>query len=121
MSGAGTLAAAQPAPDPIASVRAFAEQYQGDAPSLVAHEAYVQNVTYRTGRAAHRVTTAELVMVRLQGAAGWISFRDVLSVDKRPIGDRQARLLKLLQSPQPTAQAQAREIARFNLGTLTRT
>ncbi len=45
MSGAGAPAAAQSAPDAIASVRAFAEQYQRDAPSLVAHEEYVQNAT----------------------------------------------------------------------------
>ncbi len=64
-------------------------------------------------------------MVRLQGAAGWVSFRDVLTVNKRPVRDRQERLLKLLQSPEPNALAQARSIAqesaRFNLGRLTRT
>jgi len=125
LSGAHAPAAAQSAPDAIASVRAFAEQYQREAPSLVAHEEYAQNATNRTGRAAHRVTTAELVMVRLQGAAGWVSFRDVLTVDKRPVGDRQERLLKLLQSTQPNALAQARgiaeESARFNLGSVSRT
>jgi hypothetical protein len=64
-------------------------------------------------------------MVRLQGAAGWVTFRDVLTVDKRPIRDREERLLKLLQSPQANALAQARRIAdesaRFNLGRITRT
>jgi hypothetical protein len=117
--------AAQSAPDPIASVRAFAEQYQRDAPSLVAHEEYVQNATFGTRSARHQVTTAELVMVRLQANAGWVSFRDVLTVNKRPIGNRQERLLKLLQSPQPDALTQARAIAqesaRFNLGSVTRT
>jgi hypothetical protein len=125
MPGAGAPAAAQSAPDAIASVRAFAEQYQREAPSLVAFEEYVQNATYQRGTASHRVTTAELVMVRLQGAAGWVSFRDVLTVDKRPVGDREERLLKLLQSPGPSALTQARRIAqesaRFNLGNITRT
>src|SRR5688500_496092 len=109
MSGAGTLAAAQPAADALARVRAFAEQYQRDAPSLVAHEDYVQNATatYPRRTAAHKVTTAELVMVRLQAGAGWISFRDVLTVNKRLVGDRQERLLKLLQSTEPSALAQA--------------
>jgi hypothetical protein len=122
---AAAPAAAQPAPDPIASVRAFAQQYQRDAPSLVAFEEYVQNATDRKGIAEHQVTTAELVMVRLPGAASWISFRDVLTVNKRPVRDREERLLKLLQSPQATALAQARRIAqesaRFNLGRITRT
>ncbi len=64
-------------------------------------------------------------MVRLQSAAGWITFRDVLTVNKRPIRDREERLLKLLQSPEASALAQARRIAqesaRFNLGRITRT
>lgn len=117
--------AAQSATDAVASVRAFAERYRRDAPSLVAHEEYVQNATYRTRAAEHHVLTAELVMVRLQGAAGWVSFRDVLTVNKRTVSDRQERLLKLLQSPQPDALTQARgiarESARFNLGSITRT
>ena len=64
-------------------------------------------------------------MVRLPGAAGWVSFRDVMTVDKRAVGDRQERLLQLLQSPASNALAQARRIAqesaRFNLGRITRT
>ena len=125
MPGAGAPAAAQSAPDAIASVRAFAEQYQREAPSLVVFEEYVQNATYQRGTASNRVTTAELVMVRLQSAAGWITFRDVLTVDKRQVHDREERLLKLLQSPEASALAQARRIAqesaRFNLGRITRT
>jgi hypothetical protein len=125
VSGAGTPAAAQPAPDAVASVRAFAERYQRDAPSLVAHEEYVQNATYGSARGRQQVTTAALVMVRLQGAASWVTFRDVLTVNKRSVGDREERLLKLLQSPEPDALTQARKIAqesaRFNLGSVTRT
>jgi hypothetical protein len=125
IAGAGAPAAAQSVPDAIASVRAFAQQYQREAPSLVAFEDYVQNATFRAVTGKQQVTTAELVMVRLPGAAGWVSFRDVLTVDKRPVRDREERLLKLLQSPEPSALAQARRIAeesaRFNLGRITRT
>jgi hypothetical protein len=125
MPGAGAPVAAQSAPDAIASVRAFAQQYQREAPSLVAFEEYVQDATDRRGIAEHQVTTAELVMVRLQGAASWVTFRDVLTVNKRPVRDREERLLKLLQSPEPNALTQARKIAqesaRFNLGRITRT
>lgn len=125
MTGATAPVTAQSAADAIARVQAFAAQYQREAPSLVAREEYVQNATYRSGRAEHQVLTAELVMVRLQGAAGWISFRDVLTVNKRRVSDREERLLKLLQSPAPNALAQARQIAqegaRFNLGSITRT
>ena len=123
--GVTAPAAGQPVPDGIALVRAFAEQYLREAPSLVTREEYIQNATYRAGAGKQQITTAELVMVRLQGSAGWISFRDVLTVDKRTIGDRQERLLKLLQSEEPSALAQARKIAqesaRFNLGSITRT
>src|SRR6185436_10940598 len=101
LTGATAPVAAQSAPDAIARVRAFAEQYQRDAPSLVAREDYVQNATYSGRPAEHQVLTAELVMVRLQGAAGWISFRDVLTVNQRRVSDREERLLKLLQSPAP--------------------
>jgi hypothetical protein len=125
MPGAGAPAAGQPAPDAVASVRAFAAQYLRNAPSLVAREAYVQDATLRSGMPEHQVTTAELVMVRLPDSAGWISFRDVLTVNERPVRDRQERLLTLLQSPEPSALAQARKIAqesaRFNLGRITRT
>jgi hypothetical protein len=89
------------------SVRAFAQQYQREAPSLVAFEEYVQNATDRRGIPEQQVTTAELVMVRLQSATSWITFRDVLTVNKRAVRDREERLLKLLQSPEAGALAQA--------------
>lgn len=125
LSGAPAPVAEQSAADAIARVRAFAERYHHDAPSLVAHEEYVQNATYGTRTAEHQVTTADLVMVRLPADAGWVAFRDVLTVNKRPVRDREERLLALLQSPEPSALAQARRIAqesaRFNLGRITRT
>jgi len=123
--GAASPVAAQSAPEALARVRAFAEQYQREARPIVAHEEYVQNATYSRGTGRHQVTTAELVMVRLPGDAGSVWFRDVLTVDKRQVRDREDRLLKLLQSPEPSALAQARKIAqesaRFNLGSVTRT
>jgi hypothetical protein len=135
--------AAQPAPGLLDRVQAFAERYRREAPSLVVEERYLQNVTLRRDLDAgassqpnqltrplpntpqHREMTSELVMVRLPGTAGWVTLRDVLVVDKRRLRDREERLLKLLQSPQPDAFARAselaRESARFNLGRITRT
>jgi hypothetical protein len=125
MPGAAAPVAAQSAPDAIGAVRAFAAQYQREAPSLVAHEEYVQNATFGTRSGRQQITTAELVMVKLPAGAGWTWFRDVLTVDKRQVRDREQRLLKLLQSPEPDALDQARKIAqesaRFNLGSITRT
>jgi hypothetical protein len=133
--------AAQPSPSPLERVQAFAERYQREAPSLVVEERYLQSVTRDPDARAsggpnqltrplpamplHREMTSELVMVRLPGTAGWVMLRDVLVVDKRRLRDREERLLKLLQSPQPDAFAQAaqlaRESARFNLGRVVRT
>jgi hypothetical protein len=117
--------AAQPAPSLLDRVQAFAERYRREAPSLVAEEHYLQNVTYTRGTPQHREMTSELVMVRLPGSAGWMTMRDVLVVDKRRLGNREERLLKLLQSPEADAFARAselaRESARFNLGRVTRT
>lgn len=120
-------------------MQAFATRYQRDAPSLVAEERYLQNITYSradtrgtswSGNPAPPVTesremTSELVMVRLAGSSGWVSLRDVLTVDKRRIRDREERLLNLLRSPDSSAFAQAsklaEESARFNLGRVRRT
>lgn len=117
--------AAQSSPTLLDRVQAFAERYQREAPSLVGEEHYRQNLTPTRGTPRHREMTSELVMVRLPGSAGWVSLRDVQVVDKRRLHDREERLLKLLQSPQADALAQAselaRESARFNLGRLTRT
>jgi hypothetical protein len=117
--------AAQPAPSLLDRVHAFADRYKREAPSLVAEERYLQNVTYTRGAPRHREMTSELVMVRLPGSAGWMMLRDVLVVDKRRLRDHEERLLTLLQSPQPDAFARAselaRESARFNLGRIVRT
>jgi hypothetical protein len=116
---------AQPGPGLLERVQAFAERYQREAPSLVVEERYLQNVTYTRGTPAHREMTSELVMVRLPGSAGWVALRDVLVVNNRRLRDREERLLKLLQSPQADAFTRAselaRESARFNLGSITRT
>lgn len=119
------LALAQPTTGLLERVQAFAQRYRREAPSLVVEERYLQNVTYARGAPRHREMTSELVMVRLPGSAGWVMLRDVLVVDKQRLRDREERLLKLLQSPQPDAFARAselaRESARFNLGRIIRT
>lgn len=120
-------------PDLLAQLRAYVERYLQQAPSLVAREDYKQTVTAtmrtadvfsgRTG--IERMLVSEMLMVRLPRTAGWISFRDVMSVDGRELDGRQQRLVDLLQSQRPDALAEARrlagESARYNVGQLTRT
>jgi hypothetical protein len=125
-----SVSAQSPPEELLAKVRAFVVRFQQEAPSIVAREHYKQTVSYRRTdpfgpQAADRTLISELVMVRLPGTAGWISFRDVLEVDGRTVNDRERRLVELLQNPNPTAVQQARQLAaesaRYNVGQLTRT
>lgn len=132
------LALAQSSPDDLLDkVRQYAQWYRVQAPSIVARETYTQNASYNRSTSVlggsastlvgteRRTLISELVMVRLPGNGGWMSFRDVLEVDKRPVSNRQQRLVDLLQSPNPTSLNQARQLAaesaRFNLGSFRRT
>jgi hypothetical protein len=117
--------AQSPPADLLPKLRQQIARFQEEAPSLVARERYSQSVTDSRGEARSRTLVSEFVMVRLPGTAGWVSFRDVLEVDGRQVNDRERRLIDLLQSPSPSALAQARKLAaesaRFNLGQVSRT
>ena len=113
-------------------MQASVERYLQHAPSLVAREDYKQSVSFRSpdvfaprGLGQQRLLVSEMLMVRLPKSAGWISFRDVLTVDGTAVSGRQQRLVDLLQSLSPDVVAEARrlanESARFNLGQLRRT
>lgn len=129
--GVSPSVSAQSAPaDLLNRLRETVARFQVESPSLVAREHYKQTVSYRRTdpfgqQAASRTLISELLMVRLPGEAGWISFRDVLEVDGRRVGDRERRLVDLLQKPNPSAVQQARQLAaesaRYNIGGLART
>jgi VWFA-related protein len=109
--------------DLLARVGRYAEAY-GEQAAFVAVEHYEQ--AYRDaplGEPSVRKLIAELVLVRSNGATGWVAFRDVSSVDGKPIRDRQDRLLSLFRSGTPDV-AEARRIAdesaRFNIGPIRR-
>lgn len=125
-----SISAPTPAADLVTRMREQVLRLQADAPSIVAREQYKQTVSYRRAdpfgpQAASRTLISELVMVRLPGTAGWISFRDVFEVDGRRLDDREKRLVELLQNPNPSALQQARQLAeesaRYNIGSLPRT
>lgn len=79
--------------------------------SVVAEEAYHQEVSspFRT-----RDLTSDFLLVRYPGADRlWLSFRDVLEVDGKPVrSDREERLSSLFLKPFDDAERRAREIAR---------
>ncbi len=81
------------------------------------------------GRAAEQGPTkrsllSDFLMIRWPGEAAWFGFRDVLSVDGRPVRDREQRLLELFtQNPNDVlkrADLIAAESARYNIGGVAR-
>lgn len=130
MVAAGVLAVealhAQPSSSNVVErMRAYLDQFVAVQPTLIAEEIYDQNRTAPRQPPERRRLRSEVLMLKLPGSAGWVSFRDVIDVDGRPIDDRQGRLLELLQAPAADVVNQARRIesesARYNLGQVTRT
>lgn len=63
----------QTSPDPLARLRAYVVAYGAELPSLVAEELYVQNHVF-ADRVEKRTTKADLLMARLPGNGGWMTF-----------------------------------------------
>lgn len=68
----------------------------------------------------NRHLRSDFLIVQIPGGMDWLSFRDVVEVDGTPVGDRDARLVKLfLQPPSDSLVRRAQEIdragARYNL------
>lgn len=90
--------------------------------SVVADETYVQERTTRSGARRKREITSDLLFVRLPETSDWLVFRDVRTVDGRPVrageGDGN-RLVELLTSPSTGARDRAtaltQDSARFSL------
>ena len=72
-----------------------------------------------------RALTSEIALVRNSAAVGgWLAFRDVMEVDKKPVSDRGDRLRALVDQREPDLAAAKRisdENARFNVGPVRRT
>jgi hypothetical protein len=115
--------------------------YERQLTAVVAEEQYDQWVeagrtasTTSTGRMresassvvgpSKRTLVSDFLMIRWPGDAAWFGFRDVLSVDGRPVRDREERLLKLFtQNPKDVlarADLIAAESARYNIGGVAR-
>ncbi len=105
-----------------AYLRAYGEEYS----ATVATERYVQTAANES-----RTLESEFAIVKLSGVSTWLGFRDVLSVDGKPVRDREARLTRLFgdaaagrgvgQSTASQAMSIVRESARFNIGSIERT
>jgi hypothetical protein len=112
----------------------YLREYEDQLASVVAEEHYDQLVVFpASARSAgpggawtrRRRLLSDYLLVRVPGRRGWQPFRDVREVDGEPVGDRETRLVDLFAHPASQAFDQAariaRESARFNLGSVTRT
>ncbi len=122
----------------LARAEAYLREYETRLASVVAEEHYDQLVQFtaagpgglRAGPTSaawtrRRRLVSDYLLVRVAGRPGWQPFRDVREVDGRPVRDRDTRLLDLFTHPASQALDQAariaRESARYNLGSVTRT
>ena len=128
----------------LARAAAYVAQYQKQLQGIVAEETYRQNSmstaparfagsgapttanrSRATGGREGRELKSDLLLVKLSDSDFWMQFRDVFEVDRKPVRDRDERLLKLFVGAKPDARDQAESIqaesARYNLGPLMRT
>ena len=84
----------------LAKAAEYVTDYQSRLAGIVAEEHYRQNVTgtQRRGGPATRQfrdLRSDLLLVKTGTGGGWLQFRDVFEVDRKPIRDRDQRLFKL--------------------------
>ncbi len=100
--------------------------YLADFSSVVAEEVYEQQMDdFASNARAGRKLVSDLLLVRVDGPDVWIPFRDVISVDGKPVREREERLRSLfLKDPGKAMQDGLRitkEGARYNVGSVYRT
>ena len=99
------------------------ERFSRDVAGVVCEENYLQEVHVRTATFSPVPgRTRQLrsdVIIMADSGHGWVEFRDVFEVNKKPVRDRDDRLAKLFAQPSADAAEQARRVvtegARFNL------
>lgn len=107
-------------------VGTYVQRFETEFSNVVSEEHYEQSVL-RSGRSfantsqpLRRDMVSEFLLVRLPEPIGWAPFRDVFEVDKRPIRDRESRLMKLFTNSSAASTRRAIEItadsARYNIG-----
>jgi hypothetical protein len=114
----------------LARGAAYVEQYKTDFALVISDEDYTQRIS--GPRVAHvkareRRTRAEMLSMWMPDEQAWLTVRNVLSVDRRAVGDGQGRFTDLLRESVSDPAARLRrlrelrdESARFNLGTIFR-
>jgi hypothetical protein len=122
--------------DVLARMRTYLSDYAKHLPAVIATEKYQQRAGSGV-RAQRRMLESDYGIIQLPGDLEWLGFREVLSVDGKPVPDSAHRLAEIFAAavrvkPEPTKGAgaiarisQARQIAeesaRYNLGPIYRT
>ena len=126
VAAGATLSAASQAP--VAAILDKATDYVcgyiREFSTVVAEEHYAQG-TLGAGKSEHVELTSDFLFVRPLALESWLTFRDVYSVNGKPVRDREERLARLFVNEQPGALDRATEIAqegfRYNIGLKERT
>jgi hypothetical protein len=110
--------------DVLGRMRAYLAAFGKQLPAIIATERYQQR--FGSGmRRSQRLLMSDYGFIQVQGDSEWLGFREVLSVDNKPVTDSARRLAELLSKPSPQAMQQARRIAeesaRYNIGPIVRT
>ncbi len=118
-------AQAEPTLDEVLTrVRAYLTEYAKQLPAMIATERYEQRIGSGMRR-NQRVLMSDYGLIQVQGDSEWLGFREVLTVDGKPVTDSASRLAELLAKPSPRALQQAKRIAqesaRYNIGPIVRT
>jgi len=111
---------ARPLPVLLAQTAAYLQTFVQRFTNVVATERYVQERVSGIRKGQKHALTSDFMLISLPGSAEWIECRDVYEADGKPVGDREKRLLKLLQNGSPQnwssrAESVARESTRYNL------
>lgn len=94
--------------------------------TVIARERYYQQwLIADTQTKIERTLLSDYLLLQLPPEEDWFALRDVFDVDGVPVGDRTARLKRLLAAPRDQVGERAMEIAkesaRFNVGVVPRT
>jgi hypothetical protein len=109
--------------DIVAAGTQYVAQYQKAFAYLLADETYTQTRTIGGREIERRDLVSEFFLTYIPADGEWLSIRDAIEVDGKPVEDR-GRLLALL-SKRETTQGIIRELvernARYNIGSVRRT
>jgi hypothetical protein len=110
--------------DVMARMHGYLNEYAKQLPAMIATERYQQR--FGSGmRKSQRLLVSDYGLIQVEGDSEWLGFREVLSVDGKPVTDSARRLAELLAKRTTHSLQQARliaeESARYNIGPIVRT